>query len=188
MHRIDNTTAAPTFPAPKPIGTGGYFTAGAPGGPPPTIVEYDWLNTVQEELANVVSNAGVALDKTNNAQLLLALRTIFPQRSDFVITAATPGRLVMPGGLTIQWFGAGTPFSSGVAVDLYVPLPWAYPNNHLLAMAFFCGGNGTPPVALPPPNVPMIATSPWYNANVRIAISASGITGTYGLGVISIGN
>jgi hypothetical protein len=51
MHRIDNATAAPTKPAPKPVGPPGYFTAGTPGGASATIVEYDWMNTIQEELA-----------------------------------------------------------------------------------------------------------------------------------------
>ena len=31
MHRIDDPTAAPTLPAPRPAGTPGYFTGGSPG-------------------------------------------------------------------------------------------------------------------------------------------------------------
>jgi hypothetical protein len=42
-----------------------------------TVVTADWLNAIQEEIANVVEAApGVTLEKSNNAQLLAALQTI----------------------------------------------------------------------------------------------------------------
>lgn len=65
MHRIDTSTA-----------TGdGRFTEGDPLVPTPaTVVSADWLNSVQEELVNTLSAAGIAPDKTNNAQLLAAIR------------------------------------------------------------------------------------------------------------------
>ncbi len=76
MHRIDDPSNVPTLPAPRPPGTPGYFTGGSPGssGFAATVVRYEWTNAVQEELAAIVAAAGLALDKTNNNQVLQALR------------------------------------------------------------------------------------------------------------------
>lgn len=67
MHRIDTPTA-----------TGdGRFTEGDPLVPiPATVVSADWLNSVQEELVSTLLAAGIAPDKTNNAQLLAAIRQL----------------------------------------------------------------------------------------------------------------
>jgi len=35
-----------------------YFSNGPPG----TLVEEDWLNTVQEEICNIIETAGITLD------------------------------------------------------------------------------------------------------------------------------
>lgn len=67
MHRIDDPSAAP----------GGLFTEGDPvTSVPGTVVTADWLNSVQEEIANVIQGAGDALDKPDNAQLLAAIQVI----------------------------------------------------------------------------------------------------------------
>jgi hypothetical protein len=78
MHRIDDPTAVPTLPAPRPQGTPGYFTGGSPGssGFAATVVRYEFMNAVQEELSAVIETAGLTLDKTNNTQLLQALRQV----------------------------------------------------------------------------------------------------------------
>jgi hypothetical protein len=78
MHRIDDPTASPTLPAPRPPGTPGYFTGGSPGssGFAATVVRYEFMNAVQEELVAVIQAAQLVLDKTNNGQLLEALRTM----------------------------------------------------------------------------------------------------------------
>ena len=78
MHRIDDPTAVPTLPAPRPPGTPGYFTGGSPGssGFAATVVRYEWMNAVQEELCAVIAEAGITLDKTNNNQLVAALQQL----------------------------------------------------------------------------------------------------------------
>lgn len=74
MHRIDNTSASASLPTPKPAGPDGYFIAGNPNtGQPATIVEYDWCNTIQEELATIVLKGGETFDKNDNTQVLKAL-------------------------------------------------------------------------------------------------------------------
>lgn len=78
MHRIDDPTAVPTLPAPRPAGTPGFFTGGSPGtgGFLATRVRYEFMNAVQEELSAIAEAAGFTLDKTNNAQVLAALRAM----------------------------------------------------------------------------------------------------------------
>lgn len=64
MHRIDGPGAA----------VGGLFTEGDPvSGVPATTVTGDWLNAVQEEIANTVTGAGIALNKASNTQLSAAI-------------------------------------------------------------------------------------------------------------------
>src|SRR5262249_36256501 len=78
MHRIDNPNAAAAKPTPNPPGTPGFFTAGSPlTGTQPTIVDFDWLNTVQEELINIVLKGGLTPSKTNDQQMLQALSSLF---------------------------------------------------------------------------------------------------------------
>ena len=77
MHRIDVPSAATSLPAPSAYGTPGYFQEGNPlTGVDATIVDEDWTNAVQEELVAIVLAAGIALDKTNRAQVLAAIRSL----------------------------------------------------------------------------------------------------------------
>lgn len=64
MHRIDGAGAT----------IDNLFTEGDPTqGVPATTVTGAWLNAVQEEIANVVEGAGLALDKLSNTQLYEAI-------------------------------------------------------------------------------------------------------------------
>lgn len=67
MHRIDSSTA-----------TGdNKFTNGNPQtATPATVVSDDWLNAVQEEIANVITGASISLSKPDNTQLLAAIRAL----------------------------------------------------------------------------------------------------------------
>lgn len=78
MHRIDNASAAAALPTPKPAGPDGFFTLGNVAvGQQATIVEADWLNTIQEELIYIVLRGGLTPDKTDNTQVLRALSNRF---------------------------------------------------------------------------------------------------------------
>jgi Chaperone of endosialidase len=76
MYRVDNATSADP-PAPPPTALGkaeGYFTGGNPGvGLAATILEAEWLNMIQEEGANLVLSAGLALDKADRTQWAQAI-------------------------------------------------------------------------------------------------------------------
>jgi hypothetical protein len=95
MHRIDTTTAVGVLPVPNPVGAPGYFAhAPAGSGVAPTVVSSDWANAIQEEIAGVVEAAGIALDKTNHAQLGLAIQTIGANSAGSLwgmTTSNTPG-------------------------------------------------------------------------------------------------
>lgn len=111
MHRIDNSTAVAALPAPLPVGTPGFFTRGNdPTGLAATRVDDNWLNTVQEEIANVVLAAGLQLSKVSNTQLYEAIQAIAyganPDLSAYLPLSggmlANPGNLVVAGTLTAQ--------------------------------------------------------------------------------------
>lgn len=76
MFRIDSSGVSASLPTPAALGaTSGYFQDGT--GVTPTIVTADWANAVQEEIVAVIAQAGIALDKTNRAQLLAALNQLY---------------------------------------------------------------------------------------------------------------
>ena len=55
MNRIDVPSASPTLPTPDPAGTTGYFTKGNPlTAVAATIVDQDFMNSLQEELLAVI--------------------------------------------------------------------------------------------------------------------------------------
>lgn len=79
MYQIDNASAATVQPARAAPGPnpGGFFTGGNPAtNTPATQVDADWLDMVQNELAAVLSAAGVAQEKANDAQLLSSIQAI----------------------------------------------------------------------------------------------------------------
>lgn len=87
MHRIDDPSAVNAIPTPLQPGTPGYFTDGSPTiGEDATIVRADWANAVQEELANVIEQAGLTLSKTDRTQLLQAIARLTRLRLTAPIT------------------------------------------------------------------------------------------------------
>ncbi|MFM5431378.1 hypothetical protein ACET9P_10855 [Aeromonas veronii] len=77
MHRIDTSTAQKDkFGA----GKNGFTLGNAQTGVPPTEVSADILDAMQEEICAVVEGSGLSLDKTNNSQLILAIKKIASSR------------------------------------------------------------------------------------------------------------
>ena len=83
MHRVDGPDAVQARPeAAPPASLPGFFQGGNPSiGQRATRVPAHWLNTVQEEIANVVEAAGLSLDRTKSDQLLAAIRAIVEKTS-----------------------------------------------------------------------------------------------------------
>lgn len=101
MQLIGNgTQISPMMPAKRALsGTPGYAN-NAPGSGTATIVDADILNTWLAEIVNVILAAGIALDPTNNAQLLAAIRS-----------------LVSSGGVTPEWTAGPVSSVSGGTVS-----------------------------------------------------------------------
>lgn len=115
MHRIDSASAVTVLPQPKPDGTPGFFQPGVHGGVEATIVEADWLNTVQEELSHLIEESGQTLSKIDNTQLLQALRNfIDPPDNDLL-----HGRRRRPGAAIGEWVPSGR-IRLTASLDLYV--------------------------------------------------------------------
>ncbi len=92
MHRIDTATATPD----------NRFTEGDPTIPvAATVVSADWLNAVQEELAAVITGAGLELDKADNAQLRQAISQAITAAKPGLATTTAPGLVQIGDGLTI---------------------------------------------------------------------------------------
>lgn len=92
MHRIDTPTATPDK----------RFTEGDPTIPvAATVVSADWLNAVQEELAAVITGAGLELDKADNAQLWQAISRAITAAQPGLATTTAPGLVQIGGGLSI---------------------------------------------------------------------------------------
>lgn len=92
MHRIDTPTAT----------SDNRFTEGDPTIPvAATVVSADWLNAVQEELAAVITGAGLELDKADNAQLWEAVSRAITAAQPGLATTTAPGLVQIGGGLTI---------------------------------------------------------------------------------------
>ncbi len=135
MYRIDSANNVPVLPAPVAAeGDAGYFN-NAPGAGPGTKVTGDFLNMVQEEIANVVEGAGLELDRTNRAQLLAALRRLNTMPTGFrgatTLTTAPDG-WILASGRTVGPTGS---IATERANDDTLPLFSAYwagrPDLHL---------------------------------------------------------
>jgi hypothetical protein len=100
MYRIDNSTSSDVLDPPTAIGkAAGYFSGGNPGtATPATIVDAEWLNMIQEEGANLVLAAGLALDKSDRTQWTQAVAALLAT-GPYVLKAGDvmSGRLYVPG-------------------------------------------------------------------------------------------
>lgn len=77
MYRTDADGSVAVMPTPDPIGTPGFYGPGNPSvGQQATVVSHEHLNAMQEEIAAVVEDVGIVLDKDDNAQLLAAIRLL----------------------------------------------------------------------------------------------------------------
>lgn len=111
MQRIDGPTRSAALPAPSPVGTGasspGYFQNGDPlAGLPPTTLDVDWANAMQEEVCNVIEFADLELDKSDHTQLRKAIQkiiTTMTSAEDATSQLGSTGYRISPDGYIEQW-------------------------------------------------------------------------------------
>lgn len=121
MYRIDNATSTDTLPAPSAAGPNpdGYFTGGNPGGGvPATIVDDEWLNAVQEEIANVIEDADggdTALSKASRTQLKEAIAAMIVARQQAVIVEDATFEASVTDGEVVYWDAGNTRFDEAIA-------------------------------------------------------------------------
>ena len=137
MQRIDGPTRSANLPAPLPVGTGnsapGYFQNGDPAvGVPPTTLDVDWANAVQEEIAGVIEHAGIVLDKSDRGQLNAAIdakieAAVAASDEAPTIVLAVPGKRVTADGFIEIWGVASMP-SNEVSFTLNFPFG-GFPNE-----------------------------------------------------------
>lgn len=97
MYRIDNSTVATSLPTPGAVGPhpNGFFTGGNPLTlMPATIVDADWANATQEEIAGAIEGVGIALSKTNRAQLIQTMKRLSGANAN--LTAITANVTLTP--------------------------------------------------------------------------------------------
>lgn len=79
MYRIDNATAVGVMPTVGAVGpvVNGFFSKGNPNtAQDATVVDDDWLNSIQEEVCFLIEQSGINLDKTNPHQMYAAIQTL----------------------------------------------------------------------------------------------------------------
>jgi hypothetical protein len=139
MFKIDSTTAVPTMPVPSSYGTPGFFAHGDGITVPYTVLTSDWANAVQMEIANVVTAAGLSLDKTNQSQLLAALAVLGRTK----LTGALNLYVSASGNDSNNGLSSGTPFltlqqACNVALAFYDTA--GYPINVNVAAGTYTSG------------------------------------------------
>lgn len=75
---------------------GEWTNGNVAAGTPPTILDAAWFNTVQRELANVVTGAGMVLAPANDAQVLAALKFFISQGTVGLVGDMRNGKMSIP--------------------------------------------------------------------------------------------
>lgn len=116
MQRVDTSTAVDVLADPAPLGTPGYFSAGNPvTGQPATVPGRDWFNMVQEEVANVIEGAGIALDKTDRTQLRAAIQQMIASGAHAVIISNATFAAGVVDGNAVRWDAGNNRFDKALA-------------------------------------------------------------------------
>lgn len=117
MFRIDTLDNVPALPAAlAAAGPAGYFGRGVAGtGSVATTVTADWANMLQEELAYVIEQAGITLDKANHTQLRSAITAMFAAAQKAVILSAVTFNAGVATGNAVYYDTANNRFDKAVA-------------------------------------------------------------------------
>jgi len=118
MFKIDNGTATGTLPAPTAAGPNpnGFFTDGdAANAIPATVVNAEWLNMVQEEIAGTITSSGLTLDKSDRTQLRQAITAMISGASKAVVIKSATFAAGVADGEVVRWDSVNSNFAQAIA-------------------------------------------------------------------------
>lgn len=75
MQKIGNITSTADA-------NGEWTNGNVAAGTAPTLIDAAWLNTIQRELINIISAAGITIDPSNDSQVIAAQKKLFLQSSN----------------------------------------------------------------------------------------------------------
>ncbi|MGC6386583.1 gp53-like domain-containing protein [Ewingella sp. S1.OA.A_B6] len=114
---------------------GEWTNGNVAAGTAPTILDAAWLNTIQRELINILTVAGIAIDPEKDNQVMTALGGYFlkiakvgngtGQIPDMSFFGKTNSYFKLPSGIIVQWGQTGS--SASVLLQQNFPIP--FPNN-----------------------------------------------------------
>jgi hypothetical protein len=147
MQRIDGPTRSATLPVPRAVGIGGnapgYFQDGNPlNNTPPTTLDRDWANMVQEELVAPIIAAGLTLDKADHGQLLAALHILFVAAggTSGVVIGTNEVSMPLPGGFVLKF---GTVLASVIEQSVSHGFDAAFPNQCWVVIPVIINASGS---------------------------------------------
>lgn len=116
MFRIDHPTAVASVPTPAAAGDPGFFTKGSPADAiPATVLTDDWANSIQEELAYVIEQAGITLSKTNRTQLRAAIQAMITGAQQAIIISSAVFNAGVSNGNAVYWDSGNSRFDKALA-------------------------------------------------------------------------
>lgn len=165
MHRIDSSGAV-----------SGLFQPGNPAiGQIATLIAYDWLNAIQEAICYTVEQAGIDLEKGNDAQLYDA------------IVALIAGVVGTGGGAvptTLQILTAGLATGGGnLSADRTITVPKA---SAAQVAAGTDDASAITPLALATAAVAGLSANGYWKGPGGIILQWGGITGAYAQGSVAV--
>lgn len=136
MHRIDGSGHL-----------NGTFVAEDPfNNQPGTLITPDWLNAVQDEIANVINAGSISLDKNNNSQLEQAILNLIAQAINNTGTPVTPD-VILPG--TIMYWPTSFAPSGWLKANGAAISRASYADLFSLINTFYGAGDGFSTFNLP---------------------------------------
>lgn len=132
MFKIDTSSAVSEKPAKKsPEGVSGYFADNSGG--ISTKVTADFLNSLMDELCNVINSAGISLDKNDDSQLLKALSALYTAptgiQQTYHGTTAPAGWILLNGGTIGRTGSTANNRANDDTLNLYTLLWNSYSNT-----------------------------------------------------------
>lgn len=124
-------------------------------GQAPTQITASWMNAVQDEIVNVVVEAGLSLDTNNNAQLLAALKTL------------SENKYIVASGTTSAYQGVYLPLVANPTKGIFSLNTVAVGTNAIAGVTLALNNGTAYPIikedgALKVGNMPKIARLHWY--------------------------